>query len=211
VTAERWLTPVDVRLLGELGREANLVHAARAIGVGRDRAVYRLERLARLFGGPVAVGRRGGPTPGATHLTPLGRRLLRGAMGVHPGANRWSGVYRSAPSPRVEFGPGDALEVAFRSRDGDRVTVEVDPEAFVVARRRVDLSARNALGATVEQVRTHADGTALLQARWGGRPVRVALTTGSVDRLHLAPGVRAYLYVKAVAVRRGPSRGFPRS
>jgi molybdopterin-binding protein/molybdate transport repressor ModE-like protein len=211
VTAERWLTPVDVRLLGELEREANLVHAARTIGVGRDRAVYRLERLARLFGGAVALGRHGGPTPGATRLTPLGRRLLRGATGLRPGVNRWSGIYRRAPSPRVVLGPNLELEVAFRGRDGDRVTVEVDPESFVMARRRVDLSARNALGATVERVRTHPDGTALLTARWGGRPVRVALTTGSVDRLHLSPGVRAYLYVKAVAVRRGPSRGSPRS
>jgi molybdopterin-binding protein/molybdate transport repressor ModE-like protein len=211
VSVERWLTPVDVRLLGELAREANLVHAARAIGVGRDRAIYRLERLARLFGGAVAVGRRGGPTPGATRLTPLGRRLLRGASGLRPGANRWSGIYRRVPSPRVIVGPNAELEVAFRGRDGGRATVEVDPEAFVVARRPVDLSARNALGATVERVQRHPDGRALLTARWGGRRVRVALTGGSVDRLRLAPGVRVYLYVKAVAVRRGPSPGSLRS
>ena len=207
MSAERWLTPVDVRLLREIEREGTLVHAARAIGVGRDRAVYRLERLARLFGGAVALGRHGGPTPGTTRLTPLGRRLLRGASGVRPGANRWSGVYWREPSPRVVLGPNLELEVAFRGRDGDPVTVEVDPEAFVVARRRVDLSARNALGATVERVQRHPDGTALVRARWDGRPVRVALTSGSVDRLHLAPGVRAYLYVKAVAVRRAPGLG----
>jgi molybdate transport repressor ModE-like protein len=211
MSAERWLTPVDIRLLGELERETNLVHAARAIGVGRDRAGYRLERLARLFGGAVAVGRHGGPTPGTTRLTPLGRRLLRRATGQRSGANRWSGIYRTLPSRRVVLGPSAALEVTFRARDGERVTVEVDPEAFVVARRPVDLSARNALGTAVEGVRTHPDGTALLRARWGGRPVRVALTSGSVDRMHLSPGVRAYLYVKAVAVRRVPSPGSLRS
>ena len=211
MSAERWLTPVDVRLLREIEREGTLVHAARAIGVGRDRAVYRLERLARLFGGAVALGRHGGPTPGTTRLTPLGRRLLRGASGVRPGANRWSGVYWREPSPRVVLGPNLELEVAFGGRDGARVTVEVDPEAFVVARRHVALSARNALGATVEGVQRHPDGTAHLRARWGGRPVRVALTSGSVDRLRLAPGVRAYLYVKAVAVRRSPRLGSPRS
>jgi len=211
LTAERWLTPLDVRLLRELEREVNLVRAARAIGVGRDRAVYRLQRLARLFGGAVALGRHGGPTPGTTRLTPLGRRLLRRATGARPGVNRWSGVYRRAPSRRVVLGPNLELEVAFRARDGEAVSVEVDPEAFVVARRRVNLSARNALGATVERVERHLDGTALVRAGWGGRPVRVALTSGSVDRLHLAPGVRAYLYVKAVAVRRAPSPGSPRS
>jgi molybdopterin-binding protein/molybdate transport repressor ModE-like protein len=211
VTAERWLTPVDVRLLGELERDANLVHAARAIGVGRDRAVYRLERLARLFGGAVALGRHGGTTPGATRLTPLGRRLLQRATGGRPGANRWSGIYRRAPSPRVVLGPNLELEVAFRAKEGDRVTVEVDPEAFVAARRPVDLSARNALRATVERVQRHRDGTALLRIRWGGLPVRVALTSGSVDRLQLTPGARTLLYLKAVAVRRVPRRGSGRS
>jgi molybdopterin-binding protein/molybdate transport repressor ModE-like protein len=207
MSSERWLTPVDVRLLSELAREPNLVHAAKALGIGRDRAVYRLERLARLYGGIVAAGHRGGATPGATRLTPLGRRLLRSAVGASAAANRWAGVYRTRPSPRVELAPGAALEVAFRGHDGERVAVEVDPESFVVARSPVDLSARNALVATVEQVRTHADGTAALVATWAGTPVRVALTSGSVRRLGLAPGARAYLYLKAVAVRRAPSRG----
>jgi molybdopterin-binding protein/molybdate transport repressor ModE-like protein len=211
VNEERWLAPVDVRLLGELAYEPNLVHAARAIGVGRDRAVYRLKRLARLFGQPVAVGRRGGPHPGATHLTPLGRRLLRAATGVHPGANLWTGEYRAGPPPKVFFDAGAALEVSFRAREGSPVTVEVDPEEFVVARRPVTLSARNELRSNVERVRVHPDGTATLVARWGERPVRVALTAGSVERLGLTPGTRAYLYVKAVAVRRAPSPGSPRS
>jgi molybdate transport repressor ModE-like protein len=205
VSAERWLAPVDVRLLGELAHEPNLVHAARTLGVGRDRAVYRLKRLERLFGRPVAVGQRGGPNPGATHLTPLGRRLLRAATGIHPGANLWTGTYRAGPPPTVVFGPGALLEVSFHARDGNPVTVEVDPEGFVVARRPVTLSARNVLRIVVERVRVHPDDTATLVARWGDRPVRVALTLGSVRRLGLTPGTRAYLYAKAVAVRRAPS------
>jgi molybdopterin-binding protein/molybdate transport repressor ModE-like protein len=207
MSAERWLTPVDVRLLSELAREPNLVHAAHALGIGRDRAVYRLRRLDRLFDGTVASSHRGGTTPGATHLTPLGRRLLRSAVGGPASVNRWAGVYRTHPSPRVELGGGAELEVSFRGRDGERVTVEVDPEAFVVARSPVDLSARNALAATVERVRAHADGTAALIARWAGPKVRVALTSGSVRRLRLRPGARAYLYLKAVAVRRAVSPG----
>lgn len=205
MSSERWLTPVDVRLLTELVREPNLVHAARALGIGRDRAVYRLRRLERLFDGAVATGHRGGTTPGVTRLTPFGRRLLRSAIGRHSGTNRWTGIYRAGPSPRVEVAPGTALEVSFRGREGERVTVEVDPEAFVVARRSVDLSARNALATTIERVQTHTNGTALIVARWEGVPVRVALTASSVERLGLKPRTRAFLYLKAVAVRRAPS------
>lgn len=204
---ERFLAPIDVRLLDALAKDPNLVHAARTLGVGRDRAVYRLRRLRRLYGSSVAEGARGGTSPGSTHLTPLGRRLLRGATGLHPGTNRWAGTYSGTPSPRVVLGPAAALEVAFREREGARVTVEVDPEAFVVARAPAVLSARNSLPASVDRVRLRPDGTATLYARWAGRRVRVALTAGSVDRLALRPGARAYLYVKAVAVRRsgGPA------
>ena len=210
--AERWLTPLDVRLLERLGVEPNLVRAARTLGVGRDRAVYRLARLARLYGGPVARGEKGGRAAGATRLTALGQRLLRRAHGERSGSNRWSGTYSGRPSPRVRVGPGTELEVSFHDREGRGVTVEVDPEAFVVAPTPVALSARNALAVSIERIRRRPDGTATVVARWGERPVRVALTAGSVDRLGLAVGCRAYLYVKAVAVRRVPrSPGPPRS
>lgn len=211
MSAERYLAPIDIRLLGELARGSNLVHAARALGVGRDRAVYRLKRLERLYGRPAAVGRRGGPHTGTTHLTPLGRRLLRSATGRPPGANLWSGTFRAGPPATVLLGPGAALVVSFRAREGASVTVEVDPEDLIVARRPATLSARNTLRATVERVRVHADGTVTLVARWKDHPVRVALTTGSVERLRLVPGTPVYLYVKAVAVRRAPSPGSPRS
>ncbi len=209
--AERWLAPIDVRLLGALEREPNLVRAARTLAIGRDRAVYRLRRLARLFGGPVAVGRRGGATPGVTRLTPLGLRLLRRARGGRLGSNRWTGTYSKLPSPRVTVEGGGILEVAFPGREGRRVEVEVDPEAFVVARARVALSARNALSVVIAGLQCRPGGTAVVRARWHNRSVRVALTTGSVARLGLRPGARVFLYAKAVAVRRVASRGPLRS
>jgi len=204
VTAERWLTPVDVRLLAELGRDPNLVRAAKRIGVARDRAVYRLLRLRRLYGSSVVTTRRGGRAGGGTRLTRLGRRLLERATGAHSHANRWAGIYRTRPSPHVTLEGGGEIAVSFRLRDGAATTVEVDPEALVVARRPAELSARNRLTATVAGVDRHADGTAYLTARWHRRPVRVALTTGSVDRLGLRPGRAIYLYAKATAVRRVP-------
>jgi molybdopterin-binding protein/molybdate transport repressor ModE-like protein len=203
VTAERWLTPLDVRLLGRLAVEPNLVRVARRLRIGRDRAVYRLLRLERLFGGPVVHGRKGGRTPGRTDLTARGRRLLDQSTGPHRRANRWRGTYHRSPSPRVVLDAGGELEVSFRHRDGTPVVVDIDPEAIVVARRRVELSARNVLATTVIAVRRRRSGTAELTARWGTLLVRVALTPGSVARLGLRPGRRAYLFLKAVAVRRG--------
>jgi len=217
MSGERWLTPTDVRLLGSLARTPNLVRAARAIGIERDRAVYRLQRLARLYGRAVAVGRRGGATPGATRLTALGRRLLERAGGPSTSAQRWVGSYHRGPPPRVAIGSGRELVVSFRAPDGQRVAVEVDPEAFIVSRRRVELSARNVLRTRVVRAVPRPGGTAELEADWSGTPVRVALTWASVERLRLTPGTWVYLYVKAVALRRGssgptrPTRGSPRS
>jgi molybdopterin-binding protein/molybdate transport repressor ModE-like protein len=218
MTAERWLTPTDVRLLGSLVVTPNLVRAARSIGIGRDRAVYRLQRLSRLYGHAVTVAVRGGTSPGATRLTALGRRLLDRARGTEGRGPRWTGVYRAGPPARVVLGRGKELVVSFRAAEGQRVAVAVDPEAFVVARRKVELSARNVLTARVVRALHRPNGVAELTADWGGTPVHVALTWSSVERLGLAPGARVYLYVKAVALRRvaggetsRPTRGSPRS
>ena len=210
MTREPSLTPTDVRLLRELERTPNVVRAARAIGIRRDRAVYRLRRLGSLFG-PVAAAVRGGVQGGSTRLTPLGRRLLARTRGDRPGSNRWTGAYRRGPPPSVDLGPGRRLEVTFPAREGARVTVEVDPDALIVALRPAELSARNGLRATVERVRLRADGTALVTARWAGAPVRAEVTVGSVRRLRLAPGRTVVLYAKAVSVRRRVSPGPPRS
>jgi molybdate transport repressor ModE-like protein len=210
VTDEGYLTPTDVRLLDALERARSVVGASHELGIGRDRAVYRLRRLARVYG-PVTVAVRGGRHGGVTRLTPLGRRLLARAEGARPGANRWSGVYRRGPPATVEVAPGCRLEVAFRAAEGARVTVEVDPDAVIVALRRAVLSARNALAVVVDGVRPRADGTASVLARWGPARVRAEVTVGSVERLGIAPGRRALLYAKAVSVRRVPTRGSPRS
>jgi molybdopterin-binding protein len=207
MTDERWVTPLDARLLERLIEEPNLVRAARSLRIGRDRAVYRLARLGRLFGRVVAKGKRGGRTPGATHVTAFGTRLLARARGVGPRANLWVGVYRPGSPPRVLLGPRAEIEVTFRARPGERVVVQIDPESFVVGRRRAELSTRNVLAARVEAVRPHRDGTVELIASWRGRAVRVALTAASVRHLGLAPGVRVVLFLKAVAIRRVPAGG----
>ncbi|HYA10431.1 MAG TPA: TOBE domain-containing protein [Thermoplasmata archaeon] len=210
MTDEGSLTPLDVRLLGELERTRNVVRASQALGIGRDRAVYRLDRLGRLFG-PVTTSTRGGVGGGTTELTPLGRRLLARALGARPGANDWTGSYRRGPPPYVELDEGGRLEVAFRAAEGAPVTVEVDPDALIVAVRPAELSARNALVAIVESVHPRPDGTAIVAARWGRTLVRAEVTVGSVRRLGLAPGRPVILYAKAVSVRRLPSPGRLRS
>jgi len=201
MSSERWLTPVDMRLLRELEREPNLVHAARDLGIGRDRAVYRLARMSRLYGGPVAKGAHGGKVPGGTHLTALGRRLLTGP--VHgPGANRWVGEYRTGPPPHVSLAGGAALEVSFPGRNGEPVQVEVDPAAIVVGLRPLDSSARNVLPVIVSAVRARGGLQTEILGTWHGLTVRVVVTPRSVERLRLAPGRAAYLHVKAPSVRR---------
>ncbi len=203
MTQERWLTPTDRRLLVALDGAANLVHAARDVGISRDRAVYRLQRLRRLYGKAAAVGRRGGGAVGATTLTPFGRSLVHSARRGHPGANRWKGVYHRDPSPYVDLGEGRRVEVTFRARPDQRVTVEVDPESFVIARERFESSARNVFTARLEAIRPLTSGRVVLEARWDGLPFRATLTPGSVKRLHLARGQPAFFYLKAVAVRKG--------
>jgi len=202
MSSERWLTPVDVRLLNELSREPNLVHAARAIGIGRDRAVYRLLRLQRLYDGAVATSHRGGTTAGVTRLTPLGRRLLRAAEGGTTGANRWAGEYRAGPPPHVALAGGAALEVSFPGRNGEPVEVEVDPASIVVSLRPLDSSARNVLPILVSGLRARGRLQTEVLGTWHGLTVRVVVTPKSVERLRLAPGRPAFLQVKAPAVRR---------
>ncbi len=204
---ERWLTPVDLRLLAALTREPTLVGAAAASGIGRDRAVYRLRRLARLYGRPAALGEKGGRAPGRTRLTALGRRLLAEGGGPRPTANRWRGRFRAGRPPLLAVDGGGELAIGRAGRAGTVAYAEIDPESVVVGRSRVRLSTRNVLPATVRAVRRRADGNATLVARWGPREVRAAITSASVAELGLIPGRRVYLYVKATAVRIRPVPG----
>ncbi|HKN06366.1 MAG TPA: TOBE domain-containing protein [Thermoplasmata archaeon] len=208
------VTNTDVALLRSLVQERSIVSASRRVGISRDRAVYRIARLERAFGGPVVRGVRGGTGHGGTTLTSLGDRIVRGgfdsvelldARPVTPltSPNLLRGVYRRTPTPEVRVGRSLHLRVAFPAEDGETVSVLLDPEAVVVARRRFPSSARNVLRATVEQVRSErGDLGVTLSVRCSGARLRIAMTEEPVRQLGLRPGVTVWLYVKATALRR---------
>jgi len=208
------VTSTDVALLRSLARERSIAGASRRLGISRDRAVYRISRLEEAFGGPVVQGVRGGAGHGGTTLTALGDRIARGgfdsvelldARPVTPllAPNLLHGVYRSSPHPEVRVGPSLRLRVAFSAADGERVSVLLDPETVVVARRRFASSARNVIPATVVSVAPNEDPLELtLLVRTAGGRIRVAMTEEPVRQLGLRPGTPVYLYVKATALRR---------
>jgi molybdate transport repressor ModE-like protein/molybdopterin-binding protein len=224
----RLVTDTDVALLRTLAREPSVVAASRQVGISRDRANYRLARLEKAFGGPVVESVRGGRGHGTTRLTPLGDRIVRqgfdsvellDARPVAPPSrsNLLRGVYHLAPVPEVVLGKGVRLRVAFPAEEGEPVSVLLDPESILVARRKFPSSARNVLPGTVEEVRPgRASLGWTLLVRAGPARLRVAVTEEPVRQLGLAPGARVWLYVKATAVRRvgrpssAPTRGSPR-
>lgn len=206
------VSSLDVTILGRIGATGSVVAAARALGISRDRANYRLRRLARAFGGPVVTSARGGRGHGRSLLTALGDRIAHGGFDVlqrlgpetaRAPPNLLRGTYRAGPPPTVEVGPGLSLRVAFAALDGEPVRVVLDPETIVVARRRFASSARNVLAGTVERIRP---GPGPLERELDVRagPVRLsaALTAEPIRSLGLARGRRVYLYVKATALRR---------
>ncbi|MCI4360574.1 MAG: TOBE domain-containing protein [Thermoplasmata archaeon] len=218
----RTVSDVDVALLRALARERSVVAAGRAVGISRDRATYRIGRLAAAFGGPVVASERGGRSHGGTRLTPLGDRITRQGfdavelLDARPLApptrsNLLRGTFHQRPSPEVTIGPGIRLRVAFAAEDGEPVSLLLDPEAILVAPRRFPSSARNVLAATVVQVRPkggHEDRR--LVVRVGAQRLRIAITEESVRQLGLARGASVWLYVKATALRRvGPGPTAP--
>jgi molybdate transport repressor ModE-like protein/molybdopterin-binding protein len=222
------VTDRDVALLRSVGEVRSVVAASRRVGISRDLAVYRLRRLERAFGGPVVTSQRGGLRHGGSRLTALGDRIVRRGFdsierledrSVAPPSvsNVLRGIYHRRPLPEVEIAPTLRLRVAFPAEEGERVSVLLDPEAILVARRRFPSSARNVLPATVRSIRPEGTFGRTLVVRAGSVRLRVALTAEPVRQLRLAPGARVVLYVKATALRRigrpgrGPTRGFPRS
>jgi molybdate transport system regulatory protein len=221
------VTATDVALLAALGEDRSVVAASRRVGISRDRAVYRIARLERAFGGPVVASVRGGRGHGASQLTELGDRVVRegfDAVELRDGRpvaaptppNRLEGTYRSAPEPSVDLGQGVQLRVVFPAADGEPVALLLDPEAIVVARRRFLTSARNVLSATIEAIGSGPGAIGrTLTVRVAGRPVRVAVTAETVRQLGLRRGGKVLLYVKATGLRRvavpGEGRASPGS
>jgi molybdate transport repressor ModE-like protein/molybdopterin-binding protein len=220
------VSDTDVALLRSLARERSVVAASRSVGISRDRATYRIARLERAFGGPVVTGVRGGRSHGSSNLTELGDRIVRQGfdsvelMESRPLAplsrsNLLRGVYRGGAEPAVELPGGPRLRVAFGAEEGADVGVLLDPESILVARERFPSSARNVLAGRVEEVERRGGATTLV-VRSGRARFRVAVTEEPIRQLHLAPGVRVWLYVKATALRRvgpagrGPTRGYLR-
>ncbi|HTT34274.1 MAG TPA: TOBE domain-containing protein [Thermoplasmata archaeon] len=222
-----WLTPADVALLQRIARAGSVVRASAELHVSRDRALYRLRKLAAAAGGPIVASTRGGAGYGGSTLTARGWRLLeRGAEAAAPGpvatagaGARLAGRYRDRPHPRVELPDGLSLAVGFRAAPGDRVRIAVAPESVLLARQRFATSARNVLGGTVERLRPlrgSGRGLVLVGVRVGRSRFDAAVTERSRRELALARGTRVVLYVKATAVRRvggpaAPTRGSPRS
>ena len=216
------VSSTDIALLRSIGRIRSVVAASERVGITRDLAVYRLERLARAFGGPVTRGLRGGREHGRTTLTPLGDRIARGGfdsvelLDARPVAplsapNLLHGRYRPGPPPEVAVGGGLALRVTFAARGGERVRLALDPEAILVARRRFTSSARNVLPGRVRSIHgsREAAGRTLWVQTAAGR-LRVALAEETVGELRLAVGAPVYLYVKATALRAvGPEAAPP--
>jgi|HubBroStandDraft_1064217.scaffolds.fasta_scaffold03273_7 molybdate transport system regulatory protein len=215
------VTSTDVALLRSLARERSLVDASRRIGISRDRAVYRIARLERAFGGPVVRSVRGGAGHGGTTLTALGDRIVRGGfdsvelLDARPVTelatpNLLRGVYHRYPDPEVRVGRSLRLRVAFPAEDGETVSLLLDPEAVIVARRRFPSSARNVLRGEVESVRrTAGNPEVTIVVRCSATRLRVAVTEEPVRQLGLRRGVAVLLYVKATALRRVGERSSP--
>jgi molybdopterin-binding protein/molybdate transport repressor ModE-like protein len=208
------VTGSDLALLDRLAELGNVVAAARASGMTRDRATYRLRRLADAFQGTVVAGRRGGRTFGRTRLTALGDRIRRTAVAgvevlrarplARPAAqNRLRGVYRAGPPPTVELGPRIALQVAFGAEEGEPVLLTIDPESVLIAARRFRSSARNVVAGRV--LRTRGPRGALartVEVAVGPARLSVAVTPEAIRSLALRAGSGVFLYVKATAIRR---------
>jgi molybdate transport system regulatory protein len=214
------VTPLDIALLAALDRDGSVVAAARAVQISRDRAVYRLARLRTRAGGPVVASRQGGRKGGWTGLTARGRAVLTGGAEAAawperarpPKHQSLTGVYRSEPEPMLFASDGFSAAVAFVARDGERVTVTIDPEAIVVALGPLRSSARNAWPGVVEEVRTPSGGVPSgrreLAVRVGRHRLTVAVTERSVRSLGLRRGRRVTLLAKATALRPvGATRG----
>jgi len=213
---ETVLAPVDIDLLGLLRRTTTLAEACRVLGISRDRGSYRLRRLARAAGTPVVRSVRGGDGHGTTRLTPAGVALLRRGAGRLAGGRRareppstiasLEGYYAPGTPPTVQVPGGPILAVAFDARADERVRLVLDAESVLLARQKIETSARNVLPGIVERVHGTGPGAGgaqrLVVVRVGDLRLPAAVTAAAVESLGLVPGRRVFLYVKATALHR---------
>lgn len=212
-TSAGFVTPEDVDLLSEVAREGSLAAAARAVGISRDKAIYRVHRLTVLAAAPVVVAKKGGRGHGGTRLTAAGWAILREgsearslprhpARGATPLGVVIRGRFTPSPVPHVRVGPRLTLVVGFRAPPGEPVRIAIDPESVLVARRRFPTSARNVLTGRVVRLRPLPGG--LVHASIGVGPVRIPslVTPSAVRSLGLRAGSGVVVYIKASAIRR---------
>ena len=204
MSADDDLRPIDLALLRAIADTGSVAAAARRLGIGRDRAVYRLDRFRSVTGGAAVQSRRGGRGHGASRLTSRARRVLVARSTPAPTAavTRVRGRFEGGPEPVIRLPDGQRLYVGFRARPGAMVEAMVPAESIVLAPRPIATSARNRLSARVARLSPKGPGLLLAELQAAGTRWTVALTAASVHALRLAPGRRCYLLVKATAARR---------
>ncbi len=213
----------DLSLLRSLDQSRSVVAASAHVGISRDRAIYRLQRLRDAVGGPVVTSERGGSGHGGTRLTDLGHRVARGgfnsvelvaarASAGLSAPNRLAGVYRHVPTPAIRARAPSPPSGGVRRRRGRAGRAPPRPGGDPRRARAVrDQRAERAPG-TVESIRPAGRLGRTLVVRVGPVRVRAAVTPEPIRQLGLAPGTSVYVYVKATALRRAPGgRGRPYS
>jgi molybdate transport system regulatory protein len=205
----------DAALLRAVGRAGSLNVAADDLGRSYSRAHKRLETLEAAFG-PLVASERGGAGGGGSELTAAGRELLarfeRLQAAVAGTAAAGETVFRGAVLERDgELGVVETPAGRLRALvpDADRVQVSVRADAVTLqagaeAPEPDATSARNRLAGTVEAVDA-GDAVATVAVDVGAEAALSALvTTDSVERLGLAPGVDVVASFKATATRATP-------
>jgi molybdate transport repressor ModE-like protein/molybdopterin-binding protein len=207
-----YITPLDLALLTAVARVGSVVAAARATGIDRNRAVYRLRRLDQILGARVLQAARGGARHGGSRLTDVGWATVRQGSEVAPVARPpvsrspralLEGTWHARPFPHVDLSRGLTLAVGFRATEGEPVRLALDPESVLVARRRFPTSARNVIEGIVERIRPSlTPGVVRVETKVAGRSISALLTREAIRSLGLGPRRRVVLYIKATAIRR---------
>ncbi len=209
---ETVLTPVDLRLLAALEHERNMVRACRTARISRDRGTYRIRRLERILNKKVLRTRSGRGRTGTSMLTPTGRNLLHRGRGSytlgeeHPQepANSmvFRGIWSGRGGPQVRVNGAARFWVGFLAAEGATVTVAIDPEVVLVARRKIVTSARNTFSGKIRSIERIDAPRRRITIAAGGMHLSAVVTPHSIRALKLRRGVPVVLYIKATGLRR---------